>query len=526
MHERPSEDKAHAILMDALVSYSDACTLPDLTPSCPYYEVTDVGATCQEQCLALIQDQGAANRPIRDVQLGGLVMTGRALPLSVASGMSQFDAYETYLRDRRAPARQQSTSSLLLGLEAALCAFPIERNESRVERAFALWSELERRDLPISAIATEAILPSVASSIGVLSAIPAMREAGVWDNDVSTDFLDRVEVLAQQGWTTVLKDAIDAEPSREVAMKRAGRSGSRLQTPSGPASVFSYSEDDFDFSTEVREKLSANGQLPYAIANRFTGRVVEWLSRLLNEDMRALFLWQAPPSPVFLALSGPNRTPDEHARWIWDRYTTTRLDDWAKSSLLLEWRSHHDGSAPLSPRVWGERITEKDPVASLALEKSSQLARRPRRPERGLRPQEFVDTAVRHLKEGRVEDAANIFAGLAELRPADGDVLNNLGFCLMATEPEHALIVLQEASLYPRSQELVSSSNRALTLHLVGRDADAIAVAEEALDQDHHEGSCYMWRHTHDRQPLELVAVDDAREYLKDLLVHLRLGAD
>jgi hypothetical protein len=79
-------DPVRFLLLDALVTYSDSCTLPNLTPSCPYFVQTDAGPTCGEQCRDLIAESGAADRGLRDVRIRGLVLHGRGMPRSVASG--------------------------------------------------------------------------------------------------------------------------------------------------------------------------------------------------------------------------------------------------------------------------------------------------------------------------------------------------------------------------------------------------------------------------------------------------------
>ena len=71
---------------------------------------------------------------------------------------------------------------------------------------------------------------------------------------------------------------------------------------------------------------------------------------------------------------------------------------------------------------------------------------------------------------------AGVFAGLCELRPGDGEALKNLGFCLLSTDVEQGLLKLQEACLYCRSRTVVNAVNTALALHLLGRDAAAVAV--------------------------------------------------
>ena len=118
MHGAEESDARRHLLMNALVTFSDSCTLPLLTPSCPYYRHDGHSASCNEECRDLIDEWGIADRRVREVQIGGLVLRGRGMPIEVATGAVPFDATKNYLRERRFSPPQQSTGSLLLGLGA------------------------------------------------------------------------------------------------------------------------------------------------------------------------------------------------------------------------------------------------------------------------------------------------------------------------------------------------------------------------------------------------------------------------
>ena len=91
--------------------------------------------------------------------------------------------------------------------------------------------------------------------------------------------------------------------------------------------------------------------------------------------------------------------------------------------------------------------------------------------------------------------------GLCELRPGDGEALNNLGFCLLPTEVEEGLLKLQQASLYSRSRTVVNAANTALALHLLGRDVAALAVGEECLATAPQDMTpAFLWRHLQTRK--------------------------
>ncbi len=92
MHRWDLSEREHRIFLDALQSYADACTLPDLTPSCPYYRLTDDGPSCEWQCWDVLDRHGGATRPVREHVVGGLVLTGVELPLAAVAGAQDYDA--------------------------------------------------------------------------------------------------------------------------------------------------------------------------------------------------------------------------------------------------------------------------------------------------------------------------------------------------------------------------------------------------------------------------------------------------
>jgi hypothetical protein len=50
--ENPDAEEARErLVLEALVAYSDACTLPLLTPNCPFYLIDEQGhPTCGTEC--------------------------------------------------------------------------------------------------------------------------------------------------------------------------------------------------------------------------------------------------------------------------------------------------------------------------------------------------------------------------------------------------------------------------------------------------------------------------------------------
>jgi hypothetical protein len=509
--------------MDALVTYSDACTLPSLTPSCPFFRDAESGPTCDEECRQLIEEFGVANRGVREVTVGGLVLTGRALPLSAAGGYSPYDASKIFLRDRGRPPRQQCTASLLLGLQAAMLEPPLlgDRNE-REGRVRALWVELERRKLPVGRVMKAVVLPAIAAMIGAFATLPAMRSGGLLPPDVSTEAMDSISAFADTGWAAALDGAIAAEGGEVIATRAALRSLHRMMETKqwsgwpedflGPRGSGSHPTDE-----QIARFLNDERCL-YGQSLLFTDRIYAWLCRLLDEDdLDRLLSWEAPKVDLFLAIPRQaSADVDEVGGWIWDRLAVTDLGEWLDSSLHLEWRHRSGDELPVPPNVWRERVTDPGMVAGLVMDRLGNRAVRRER-KGGLDPNEFVEKAVELLKENRVQEAANIFEGLLELRPADGTALNNLGFCLLPIDPVRGLELLQRASLFRPSSPLINSANRVMALSVVGRTDSARALAQEVVGTwgPHAEAEHgWLWQRSAAGE-FQLVSVDP-RVYLRD----------
>jgi len=450
------------------------------------------------------------------------------MPRSVASGSLDYDATKRFLTERRKPPHEQGTGSLLLGLKAALDGLSVEAHET-ADRVMPLWAELERRDVPVERVVGAAMLPEIAVRLSMVASIPAMTEGGLWADGVSPGYLSELQSQAESGWSQLLQAAMDAEGGRDKARRLAMESISReaLASQFGGAQRFSaeFAQLDTAHGMEKSEWVMADVRMLYAMSSRFSHRVREWLTRLLNEDLRSLLRMQPPPIPLFLALPTEPVPIDEVGMWIWDRFTQTRYGEWSTSSLMQEWRSARTGEFPLPQLVWSERRTDPEAIGSVWFSKSSE----PHvisLPERGLSADQFVEAAIDHLSDGRIQEAADIFAGLVELRPADGDALNNLGFCLLPLDPSGGLEELERASLYPQGNVVLNLANRALALHLVGRDQDALQLAREVMGSEHRGvGRAVMWKHDHDAGELTLESEVDPVQYLGQLSSHLVAGS-
>jgi tetratricopeptide (TPR) repeat protein len=517
------------LLLDALVSYADACTLPQLTPSCPFYEMTPDGPRCREECRDLAERLGGPARPVTKLAIGGLVMKGRLLPLSAAAGYEPYDAGQRFVAERTLEPSAQSTASLLLGLRAALRTPIVGDTSVHADQALTLWRELARRGLPVERVVRGALLHEMARAIAMRAVAPHLVEA----DDVPSDLTAELRASlrdSSDGWPGVLSSAVASWESHEDMLASIAIAYRQLpmprmnRLPQGVLGTADQAEDVFDGPDRTEIGSSRyTPELQLAFSSLFISRIEEWLSRLLEDDLMAVLCAAPPPASVLLALPARAGIRDEVGLWIWERLTHTHLDEWSTSSLLLEWRmAHGEPHENECPRqVLAERRVEPSEVSDLALERMSSNRGRRAKPE-GLNAGVLTESAVEHLRRGRWQAAADVFAGLVALRPTDGDAWNNLGFCQLPGDRLLGLRSLEQASLYERRHPFINSANRALALHLVGRDDDALRISDIALaGTDQRPSRASLWRHTSQEDALELLDHAEPRAYLAELRRHI-----
>jgi hypothetical protein len=212
---------------------------------------------------------------------------------------------------------------------------------------------------------------------------------------------------------------------------------------------------------------------------------------------------------------------DDEGRWIWERFTRSRLEDWSTSSLLLEWRhiAGDSGSDGVKLRTLNARTVDPDDVGDAVMSRLAGVHRgHATAPD--LSADQFVERAIQLLEEGRPEEAADIFAALVVVHPGDGDALNNLGFCLLPTDPTTAAKVLDRASSLPSEKSAINSANRAFAKHLLGDNQGALLLLKIAQDQP-NPGPVLMWVENECGQ-FAVRGLDSIAEYADLLTRHIQ----
>lgn len=438
----------------ALVAFSDACTIPLLTPTCPYYRQEPDGPRCGEECRAVLSSRGV-DRSSREVTvLGGLIMQGTPMPIEVASGYAPFDATRQLLEERGKPIAHCSTGTLLLKLRSHAAEAPESRSHPD-SFFFELWQELAHRGIPVEKVIRAAVAPAMAAAIVRIVKSPLAYDLPEW----------------------------------QIAFKSGSAMGLRTSD---------------------------------AYGRWFADQVAEWFARLVDHDSNDLLAWKAPPATLLLNMPSPPPIEDE-GQWLWDRFTRSSFDEWYAHSLLMEWRyARCADSYGLDPRVMNVRSFDTAAVAEAFMDRiSSKGLGVSYEVPRDLSPMHFVHRASEFLRTGHPEKAAEIFAALVVVHPADGDALNNLGFCLLPTDAAAAQDVLDRASTFPSRQRAVNMVNRAFASHVRGRDAEALSLLEQAKLLAHtHDWRTLMWVEDECKE-LTLKDVESLDDYIVNLREHI-----
>jgi tetratricopeptide (TPR) repeat protein len=253
----------------------------------------------------------------------------------------------------------------------------------------------------------------------------------------------------------------------------------------------------------------------------FRDHAAEWLSRLLDSDSTGFLSWLAPPVALLSNIPPPPIPLSDDGQWIWDRFTCHRLDDWQPMSLIAEWKFIRNGShGQLDPRMMNALVFDPSAIGEVALGHFAGVEL-PNSPlARDLSADQFVHQASTLLKAGEYERAAEIFSALTVVHPADGDALNNLGFCLLPTDPQGAARVLERASSFPCTRPAMNLANRAFASHLLGDDEAALALLSQASEgtRDH---PVMMWVET-ECGTFDLTSLSTLHEYTELLQTHIR----
>ena len=463
-----AEGREKAIYLAALRTYSDNCQAPALTPSCPYYVMTDSGPACGEECRDLLATHRSAppDEPRVIVNLPGGLEAYRAprpRPRRQPDATTRpFDATAIRRNDEERPRDQRQTTSLIIELREHLIT-PPWIYPAPDERAYVIKEcrdQLASRGVDVEGLIRYGIAPMIAGSFGI-SLMIAEKLSGV---DVDP------------AWVRCLDEEITG--------------------------------DDTERDLETRFQTAMTGS--------FRTRIRSWAASAPLDEIEN---WTAPgttPDP----LPDPDRERVDHAWWLLDRFTETYLDDWYTTSLHMEWRYQFSQRlGPCESSAMSERRIAVDDLSRAIAERATTAWEHGDTPAIGATPADFTALAVENLEAGRSDVAAGIFEGFIRVDPTNADAHNNYGFCVLPTDPAKAYEHLRRAEGLRFSPQITNSANQVLALHRMGRTTEAIELAQTSLDAGHPQASSYLWRlHGTD---LQLVSVTDVHAELQALLTRL-----
>ncbi|RNL79163.1 tetratricopeptide repeat protein [Nocardioides marmorisolisilvae] len=479
MTDGPWANEAERRLMiRAVAKMSDTCEMPDLTPDCPFFEIGSSGPECAEQCRDLMErypEDHASASTGHDLGHASLDAVQRRRPRRAprTAEVHAFDARRRLLSDIGKPLSEWTFTSILMVLKDRAVALGSEGHGANVAVSDLLDAITDRGMNPDAIIPAAFALPRAAR---VAVAILADKELAAIDaSELSKSF--KKLIASGKAWAPVLRDFLghpeDSDPATIVTDPRTVSTLTNWFRSRGAAGIFS---DDVPSLEELR----------------------------LVEDLPAI-------SKVAL----------HDARWMLDRFTETYADGWAYDSLLSEYRyllSNRAGCAPSA--IMKENHHEAAKIAEMIAVKASDGASSAQEDSSTVNVSLFTAVAVQRLNAGKRAEAAAVYRALAQVKPDDAEVLNNLGFCQIIDNPPDAIRALKRSATLSPATGLgtVTLLNLALAHHRVGENADAQRYLAEVYERPDLGDSAFMWAVDDGEPRVELVVL---AEYASALTTHI-----
>lgn len=493
------------LALNAIVAFADACTLPNLTPSCPFYVEENGIPSCKEQCRQVAYDMGAKVRPVVEHRIGGLVMKGRELPGDVVGGINDFDAGREFMAQRHLPPSGQTLTSLLVGLESHFIRAVLGSGSSR-KLINDLWEELNRRNFPIALTASSGMSGALADTVLALISLPTLRKYGYL-----VPASQAVESVVENQWIAFANESL----GRFLEQTRSKSARQRRRVLMIPKALQSSELN----GQEILNISRKDEFLSYIFHPDFFVRVHHWFSKILLQGPEVALTRIVPNVSLFSSLEKITQS-DEYGRWLWDRLSITRLDQWALSSLKHEWNWLRNGvDLGIDRRFLNERETEVRRVTDTYFEKL--LSVKPIQRSATFQTSSFTEAAVEKLREGNPREAADIFAGLTEILPSSGEAWNNLGFCRMAFDMDGALKAFARSAQFSRNYGSIRIANHMLALHLGGRTKEAISLSKLQIPEE-QSANAWAWEISSMPNCPKLIEIEDCKKYLFDVIDYVK----
>ena len=462
-------DREQEMLLRALREYSEACEAPELTPGCPFaVDIQPNLRGCGEECMDLL-GQHAAPRPERGIALDSGFIAH--MPVRPRARRPQqvnpkpYDAKEIYFRDREMLAVEHwSLPALLFGAVETLTSAVSEDEKTtkeRVDHIHELLDGVESHNIDCSLVVEpEVRFRIVGSMISEVFHMVGQSDDPDLESNLST-------------WLPVLHTRLhDLEPHSRR------------------------------WHQEIVDAI-----LP---------TLVSWS---IDAPFSEIINWSPPASLAEQPLSKRPQPRDPSSAWILDRFMTTYLHEWKTDSLRLEWKYlHGELQVPCSQSDLRLREIPEDDLSKAMADRLVRYEdNRPSLMNR-LKP-----SAIRYLREGRHERAAILFETAIDQNCADAEGHNNLGFCLIPTDPNSAVESLERAMSMGWSEKALTDANRILATAFAGRLTSALDLAltySSRHGPSELQGHHYLWDPTAllDRGEPELLELDDLDHYVDSIV--------
>ncbi len=453
--QMPASGPEREIFLRALRLFSDACRPPDLLRECPYsVDLPEGGRGCAEECIEILDRYGEPEQ-LSPIEFGHgiaavpLKSNREATPSPVSN--RPFDAAEIRLRDKAIPDLSKwSTSTLVIELRENFIPSPQALTvPARGDLCRRICAEIDLRGLSSNDLIRYGLGSSLVHTIPIAVTAPALMA-------VDQRFAERNGFRqgtplpeAPPGWVQ-LADLIAADTNATGLAPLTGSPTPRAQ---------------------ARRRMNA------ALTSAFTNKLHGWVE---TADLQALIDWEAPAVSDFLDFSLPESTKARkmafvRSRWLMDRLTETYLSDWRFTSLQLEWRySRGEQEPPCGRKVMRERYIERNELAFALSDAAS------RRDSTNEKSAALYSMALQLVKSEQVASAAEVLKLALKGDPENPKLLNSLGFCMLAEEPQVAIEYLEQARSLGY-KNTVNTCNLLYGLLRTGKYAAVLELSEAAL---------------------------------------------
>lgn len=452
MTSLPESGKERDIFLVALREFSDGCEAPQLTPECPFFEVTKTGPSCGEQCQDLLAEHGAP-RSSSFIELGEgfkLYPRKKRRPRrGLTDDVRPFDATAIKLRDTDRPTSDRHTVSLLSTVENEISIPPhlSDDLESRNYLVGACLKELARRGFD-EKLTRAGIVERLAFSMCIIYV----------GSPILLEMTDVSSYQPQEDWSRLGQEWLGHSRREDTVV-----------------------------------------QFVSLVKGEFFDAMQRWVSHLSIDEMLA---WTAPSDLNELLRAENSFTTDESTRglWLYQRFTSTYVDDWATSSLHLEWQYLHGSQVGCCPpdEMRSRKVLVNEVATGLATRATEKWSSTSSPDEATYRHNDFVRIAADYLAAGRHDAAISMYEALHKISPNDRQVTNNLGFCLLPRDPQRALCLFDQAWGLRGKKEAVTVANRMLALHVLGRNGEALSSLPRLSECECANSKSWLWVRQHD----------------------------